>query len=360
MECGCGVVYVQRSPEPADTGPILGDADGDLDVDNDDYLIWKQNFGRSLAANVDTATDEHEHSHTAVMSSTGYEEHDDSTVATAESDCGCGNKAAHTVEKTPISDSVGAANENGVVDAAGYVLWRKHLGTEATVGPVPGDADGDLDVDSADYAVWRREFGMNLQTFSDQHETAAEEASALAVGAALAASPIVAVVETSATDAVVSASQEHSNAVTALALQSAPKMSTELTSNEQVVTSAIAAVGNSVAKTIVGAMVNTDAVFDSYSPSIAADARLESLMLSSRQPSSPSPAKALLSALAVARRSSIGPGFSTLDQIEWTDRSKDYDRVVDEALTHDFQSLVDPLVCTKRPMRGKRLELSRV
>jgi hypothetical protein len=245
------------------------------------------------------------------------------------------------------------------VDAAGYVLWRKHLGTVATVGPVPADADGDLDVDVGDYMVWRHDFGMDLQTFSHEHETV-EEASALAIGAASAASPMVAVVETSATDAVVSTSQEHTNETTALALQSVPDMSTEFMSNEQVVASAVTADGNSVAKTIVGAMVDTDAVFDSYSPSIAAAVRLERLMLSSRQPSSPSPAKALLSALAVARGSLIAQGFSNLNHIDGTDRSKDYERVVDEALMHDFQSLVDVLAATKRPLRGSRLELSRV
>ncbi len=51
-------------------------------------------------------------------------------------------------------------NGNGVVDAADYVIWRKHsLDPPGTGTPATGDANGDLNVDSADYNLWRGSFG---------------------------------------------------------------------------------------------------------------------------------------------------------------------------------------------------------
>jgi hypothetical protein len=48
-------------------------------------------------------------------------------------------------------------NDNGVVDAADYVLWRKTQGQ--TGAGLLADGDGDLDVDNDDYALWRTHFG---------------------------------------------------------------------------------------------------------------------------------------------------------------------------------------------------------
>jgi hypothetical protein len=55
--------------------------------------------------------------------------------------------------------ATGDYNENGVVDAADYVLWRDTL--EQTVNPAGIGADGDMSgtVDSADYEFWRARFG---------------------------------------------------------------------------------------------------------------------------------------------------------------------------------------------------------
>jgi hypothetical protein len=60
----------------------------------------------------------------------------------------------------------GDYNENGVVDAADYVVWRKNLDAVGNPGEVPGDGDDgsgtgapDGLVDQDDYAFWRSRFG---------------------------------------------------------------------------------------------------------------------------------------------------------------------------------------------------------
>jgi hypothetical protein len=55
----------------------------------------------------------------------------------------------------------GDYNQNGEVDAADYVLWRKTLGTNvAAYSGADGDGDGVIDQD--DYGVWRAHFGETL------------------------------------------------------------------------------------------------------------------------------------------------------------------------------------------------------
>jgi hypothetical protein len=49
-------------------------------------------------------------------------------------------------------------NENGVVDAADYVVWRNSLGQTVPAGTA-GDGNGDGMVTSADYDLWRADFG---------------------------------------------------------------------------------------------------------------------------------------------------------------------------------------------------------
>jgi hypothetical protein len=50
----------------------------------------------------------------------------------------------------------GDYNQNGVVDAADYVVWRNNLGSTTNL-----TADGDVNgiVDSGDYNYWRARFG---------------------------------------------------------------------------------------------------------------------------------------------------------------------------------------------------------
>lgn len=59
----------------------------------------------------------------------------------------------------------GDFNDNGIVDAADYVLWKK---TEGTIAEgLPADADNSNVVDQEDYLIWRQNFGS---TRHDQHE----------------------------------------------------------------------------------------------------------------------------------------------------------------------------------------------
>lgn len=52
---------------------------------------------------------------------------------------------------------IGDYNDNGVVDAADYTVWRDALGTGATL---PNDATPGI-VDTTDYAIWKLNFGMS-------------------------------------------------------------------------------------------------------------------------------------------------------------------------------------------------------
>ncbi len=53
----------------------------------------------------------------------------------------------------------GDYNQDGVVDAADYVLWRDTLGQQAAGLAADGNNNGS--VDSADYDVWRANFGRS-------------------------------------------------------------------------------------------------------------------------------------------------------------------------------------------------------
>jgi hypothetical protein len=51
----------------------------------------------------------------------------------------------------------GDYNADGSVDAADYVLWRRHVGDEA--GTLPNDVDGGV-IGAAQYETWRENFGQ--------------------------------------------------------------------------------------------------------------------------------------------------------------------------------------------------------
>jgi len=53
----------------------------------------------------------------------------------------------------------GDYNQNGTVDAADYVVWRKTFGQQE-IG-LAADGDGNHQVDADDYGVWRSHFGEN-------------------------------------------------------------------------------------------------------------------------------------------------------------------------------------------------------
>lgn len=58
----------------------------------------------------------------------------------------------------------GDYNNDGVVNAADYVVWRKHEGTSGNPPYTLGDGDGDGDTDQDDYLTWHANFGATLST----------------------------------------------------------------------------------------------------------------------------------------------------------------------------------------------------
>jgi hypothetical protein len=68
-------------------------------------------------------------------------------------------------ERHPPAALVGDYNQNGVVDAADYVVWRKTL--DSSVTPyTSADGNGDCAVDGADRSVWMAHFGQTLPPVS--------------------------------------------------------------------------------------------------------------------------------------------------------------------------------------------------
>jgi hypothetical protein len=67
----------------------------------------------------------------------------------------------------------GDYNNNGVVDAADYVLWRKNNNTAVTL---PNDSTPGTD--PSDYAVWRAHFGQTAGSGSGSGATGSASASA--------------------------------------------------------------------------------------------------------------------------------------------------------------------------------------
>jgi T5SS/PEP-CTERM-associated repeat protein len=66
------------------------------------------------------------------------------------------------IEGATIID--GDYNQDGIVDAADYTVWRDSLG--ATGPNLAADGDGNGIVDQADYAVWRGSFGNSSAVFA--------------------------------------------------------------------------------------------------------------------------------------------------------------------------------------------------
>jgi hypothetical protein len=75
----------------------------------------------------------------------------------------------------------GDYNQNGTVDAADYVVWRKTLGTSVTPPFTGADGDGDSSIGPGDYDVWTENFGETVQL-----DAATEVSSMIASGAAIA------------------------------------------------------------------------------------------------------------------------------------------------------------------------------
>ena len=56
-----------------------------------------------------------------------------------------------------LSYVLGDFNDNGIVDAADYVVWRKMLNT--TGEGLKADSNNDNEIDNNDYTAWRQSFG---------------------------------------------------------------------------------------------------------------------------------------------------------------------------------------------------------
>jgi hypothetical protein len=79
-------------------------------------------------------------------------------VIVEASDGSLTNLQAILVTVTNVNELAGDYNENGIVDAADYVIWRKTLMASVPNG-TGADGDGDGVVDEDDHGVWRTNFG---------------------------------------------------------------------------------------------------------------------------------------------------------------------------------------------------------
>lgn len=78
----------------------------------------------------------------------------------------------------------GDFNENGIVDAADYVVWRKNEGTS---NDLPNDTTGVDTIGSAQYTLWRNNFGSMATTGSSAHAIPEPSAILCLTAASLAA-----------------------------------------------------------------------------------------------------------------------------------------------------------------------------
>ena len=79
---------------------------------------------------------------------------------------------ATVIETPPLA---GDYNQDGIVDAADYTVWRDNLGA-ADESALGGNGDGENGVDAGDYALWRGNFGATLGSGSGElSETAVPE-----------------------------------------------------------------------------------------------------------------------------------------------------------------------------------------
>jgi hypothetical protein len=84
--------------------------------------------------------------------------------------------SANNVLLEVVAGLAGDYNENGVVDAADYVVWRNNLG--AAPGTLPNDIDGGV-IGQAQYATWRANFGNTPGSGSSSNAPVPEPASLL-------------------------------------------------------------------------------------------------------------------------------------------------------------------------------------
>jgi subtilisin-like proprotein convertase family protein len=97
-----------------------------------------------------------------------------------------------------IRQNTGDFNQNLVVDAGDYVLWRKTAGATGVVAYSGADGNGDTVIDQADYTVWQSHFGdvvggaggASLETLDANVVAAPSPVGRAAAGAAALAEPV--------------------------------------------------------------------------------------------------------------------------------------------------------------------------
>jgi subtilisin-like proprotein convertase family protein len=91
-------------------------------------------------------------------------------------DDGAGSTSTATFNIT-IRPNPGDYDQNLVVEAADFVLWRKTLDSTAVPAYSGADGDGDGTIDQEDYGVWRAHFGQTLPPPATGSRVAALEVS---------------------------------------------------------------------------------------------------------------------------------------------------------------------------------------
>jgi hypothetical protein len=81
-----------------------------------------------------------------------------------------------TVYLTIRAAFAGDYNDDGIVDAADYVVWRKRLGTHI---PLPNETASPGVVDEHDFNAWRENFGAMSGSSAADHSVPEPAASGL-------------------------------------------------------------------------------------------------------------------------------------------------------------------------------------
>jgi alpha-L-fucosidase len=90
-------------------------------------------------------------------------------------------------DNTPPPILPGDYNNNGMVDAADYTVWRDHLGG---AGPLPNDETPEL-IDTSDYETWKTHFGAKAGAASSASHGMAMPEPATIVGLILLLAPAI-------------------------------------------------------------------------------------------------------------------------------------------------------------------------
>lgn len=112
-----------------------GDFNLDGNVDAEDYVLWRRNYGQQVAVG------------------TGADANRDGLINNRDLAMWKNNFGA-----TFRPDPAGDYNLNRAVEAADFVLWRRTRGQNVTPG-TGADGNGDGRIDELDYSIWRNTFG---------------------------------------------------------------------------------------------------------------------------------------------------------------------------------------------------------